>query len=118
MKRVLGRKQTSDNATWVHALEHIEEYVARQEVEAYANWAVERIREAVEGRNAAYAWSAERTALFWAIFVGGQDSNVDSLHTQIWTILSSFAGVWNTSLRASSRCTLGTIWIGWRSIRT
>lgn len=51
-------------------------------------------------------------------FADMQFDGVDSSHTQIWTILSSFAGVWNTSLRASSRCTLGTIWIGWRSIRT
>ena len=63
MKRVLGRKQTSDNTTWLHALEHIEEYVTRQEVEAYANWAVERIREAVEGRNAAYAWSGGKDSV-------------------------------------------------------
>lgn len=63
MKRVLGRKQTSDNATWVHALEHIEEYVTRQKVEAYAEWAIERIHEAVEGKNAAYAWSGGKDSV-------------------------------------------------------
>lgn len=63
MKRVLGRKQSTDNATWLEAMAHIEDYVTRQEVESYAEWAVERIREAIVGKTAAYAWSGGKDSI-------------------------------------------------------
>ena len=55
MKRVIGRKQSSTNDTWLYALEHIEELVSPQDVDAYAQWAVKRIQEATKGKTAAYA---------------------------------------------------------------
>lgn len=63
MNQILGRKQTSKNSDWLHALEHIEELISPQEVEAFADQAVERIAHASAGRNAAYGWSAGKDSI-------------------------------------------------------
>ena len=63
MRHVLGRKQTSHNNDWLNALVHIEEYVSRQEVKDYADWAVQRILDATQGRNAAFAWSGGKDSI-------------------------------------------------------
>lgn len=63
MRAILGRKQTSKNEEWIHAMEHIEELITPQEVTEYTDRAVERILEATAGRKAAYAWSAGKDSI-------------------------------------------------------
>ena len=63
MRQVLGRKQTSENATWLNALANIERFVSRKEVDTYSDWAIERIQDAVKGKNAAYAWSGGKDSI-------------------------------------------------------
>lgn len=63
MKRVIGRKQSSDNAIWLHAMAHIEELITKKEVDSYTDWALERIRDAVRGKEAAYAWSGGKDSI-------------------------------------------------------
>ncbi len=63
MKQVIGRKQSSENAAWLHAVEHIEEYVSRKDVDVYSEWAIERIRDAIRNKNAAYAWSGGKDSI-------------------------------------------------------
>lgn len=55
MKKVLGRKQVSRNADWLVAMQHIEELISRDEVDAFEDAAVERIIKATAGKSAAYA---------------------------------------------------------------
>lgn len=66
MKRVIGRKQSSANDVWLYAMEHIEDLVSRQDVDAYTQWAVERIQKAANGKNAAYAWSGGKDSIVLA----------------------------------------------------
>lgn len=66
MKRVLGRKHGSENSNWLYAAEHIEELVSREDVDAYAQWAVERIEAATRDKNAAYAWSGGKDSIVLA----------------------------------------------------
>lgn len=57
MKKVLGRKQVSRNADWLAAMQHIEELISQDEVDAFEDAAVERIIKATAGKSAAYALS-------------------------------------------------------------
>lgn len=66
MKRVIGRKQTSANDVWLYAMEHIEELVSRQDVDAYTDWVIERIQKAANGKNAAFAWSGGKDSIVLA----------------------------------------------------
>lgn len=63
MKRVLGRKQVSSNSEWVRAMQDIEQLISLDEVRAYEDAAVERIRTATKGKSAAYAWSAGKDSI-------------------------------------------------------
>ncbi len=63
MKHFLGRKQTSSNADWLYALDHIEELISRSEVEALASQAIDDIRAAAAGKRVAYAWSGGKDSL-------------------------------------------------------
>ena len=63
MKKVLGRKQVSRNADWLAAMQHIEELISQDEVDAFENAAVERIINATAGKSAAYAWSAGKDSI-------------------------------------------------------
>ncbi len=66
MIRHLGRKQTSNNADWIYAMEHIEELISPEEVEAYADEAIANIRMASDGKHAAYAWSGGKDSIVLA----------------------------------------------------
>lgn len=66
MIRHLGRKQTSNNADWLYAMEHIEELISAEEVDAYADEAVSNIRMAADGNHVAYAWSGGKDSIVLA----------------------------------------------------
>ena len=70
MKRVLGRKQTSKNEDWLYAIEHIEELISPEEVQAFADAAVEEIRQQTSGKKAAYAYSACKDSIVLADLCG------------------------------------------------
>lgn len=66
MKQVLGKKQTSSDSAWFHAIKHIEEYITKDEVESYAETAIQRIRDFTSGKNAAYGWSGGKDSIVLA----------------------------------------------------
>lgn len=63
MKKVLGRKQNIKNSDWIEAMEHIEEYVTRPELDALVEKTVSSIKKATDGKKAAYAWSAGKDSI-------------------------------------------------------
>ncbi len=63
MKQYVGRKQSSNNADWLYAVEHIEELISPEEVEIYAAKAAERISQACSGKKVAYAWSGGKDSI-------------------------------------------------------
>lgn len=66
MKQYLGRKQTSKNADWLYAVDHIEELISRDEVEQFASDALSEIRTATSGKKAAYAYSGGKDSIVLA----------------------------------------------------
>lgn len=66
MKQYLGRKQTSKNADWLYAMDHIEELISRDEVERFAVDALSEIRTATAGKKAAYAYSGGKDSIVLA----------------------------------------------------
>ena len=63
MKRILGRKQTTDNAKWLEAAADIERLVTKQELDEAVATALEAIRQTTEGKRTAYAWSGGKDSL-------------------------------------------------------
>lgn len=63
MKTVLGRKQNIDNSAWIEAMEHIEEYVSRPELDDLVMRTISEICDVVGDRKAAYAWSAGKDSI-------------------------------------------------------
>ena len=63
MRRVLGRKHSTSNADWLNAVDHIEDLISLDEVEAYTETAIDRIRTATSGKHAAYAWSGGKDSI-------------------------------------------------------
>ena len=59
----LGRKQRISNDDWLSAIASIEESVSLQEIQDISAKAVQSIREATEGKKAAYAWSAGKDSI-------------------------------------------------------
>lgn len=66
MNIVLGRKQTSHNEDWIHAVEHIEELISPAEVESYVKASTKELRQAVEGKKVAYAYSGGKDSIVLA----------------------------------------------------
>lgn len=66
MKRYLGRKQTSAQAEWLYAIEHIEELISADEIEQIASDTVSAIRMNTQGKKAAYAWSGGKDSIVLA----------------------------------------------------
>lgn len=66
MKRILGRKQTTDNARWLEAAASIEELVSEKELDTAVATALEDIRRTTEGKRTAYAWSGGKDSLIVA----------------------------------------------------
>ncbi|MEG1513787.1 MAG: phosphoadenosine phosphosulfate reductase family protein [Clostridia bacterium] len=63
MKRILGRKQRTQNDRWIYAIEHIEALVSRQELDSAVATATAAIQRATEGKRSAYAWSGGKDSL-------------------------------------------------------
>ncbi len=63
MKRILGRKQRTDNAKWIEAMANIESLVPKEEVDNAVATVREDIKRVTEGKHLAYAWSGGKDAL-------------------------------------------------------
>lgn len=63
MKTIIGKKQTSDNATFLRAWQHIEDLVSYDEAAALVAKTVRRIREQTAGKKVGYAWSGGKDSL-------------------------------------------------------
>lgn len=63
MKRVLGRKQGSDQAAWLEAVAQIKQLVSRKELDAATKEACDNIREKTKDKKTAYAWSGGKDSL-------------------------------------------------------
>lgn len=63
MKRILGRKQSTDNARWIEAVANIEEHVTKDELDMAVATAREDIKKVTEGKKLAYAWSGGKDSL-------------------------------------------------------
>jgi len=63
MKRVLGRKQSIDNARWIEAIANIEELVSKDELDNAVATTCESVKQVTEGKNSAYAWSGGKDSL-------------------------------------------------------
>ena len=63
MRRALGRKHSTSNADWLNAVDQIEDLISFDEVEAYTETAIDRIRMATNGKHAAYAWSGGKDSI-------------------------------------------------------
>lgn len=66
MRRVLGRKQSmkpADEKVWWDVINHIEEYVSREEVARATDIARARILKMTNGKKAAYTWSGGKDSL-------------------------------------------------------
>ncbi len=59
----LGRKQRISNEAWLDAVATIESAVSRDQMEELTAATVEDIRATVEGKRAAYAWSAGKDSI-------------------------------------------------------
>lgn len=66
MKKVLGRKQSmkpADEQLWWNVINHIEDYVSREESARATDIARARILKMTNGKKAAYAWSGGKDSL-------------------------------------------------------
>lgn len=63
MKRVIGRKQSTDNAVWLEAMSNIEELVTREELELAVATVSADIVAVTAGKRSAYAWSGGKDSL-------------------------------------------------------
>lgn len=63
MKKVLGKKQRISNSEWLEAMEHIEEYITKPELDALVDQTIAEIKKATAGHKAAYAWSAGKDSI-------------------------------------------------------
>lgn len=62
MKR-LGRKQTTNNADFVHVWNHIEQYVSYREAQELVEKTVLEVRQNIRGKKVGYAWSGGKDSL-------------------------------------------------------
>ena len=62
----LGRKQHISNEAWLEAVATIEQTVSKKEIDDLTAKTVESIKAAVDGKNAAYAWSAGKDSIVLA----------------------------------------------------
>lgn len=60
---MLGKKQSIKNDDWLEAIKTIEDAVKPEELEALVQKTVSDIREKIDGKKAAYAWSAGKDSI-------------------------------------------------------
>jgi len=63
MKRILGRKQSMDNARWLEAMARIEELVSKDELDNAVATVCDEIKQVTAGKKVAYAWSGGKDSL-------------------------------------------------------
>ncbi|MDU5080248.1 phosphoadenosine phosphosulfate reductase family protein [uncultured Tissierella sp.] len=63
MKTILGKKQSINNEEWIKAMENIEEYVTREELELLVALTVDEIKNVTRNKKTAYAWSGGKDSL-------------------------------------------------------
>ena len=63
MKKILGKKQSINNEDWINAMDRIEEYVGKDELELLTAITVDEIRKTVDDKKAAYSWSGGKDSL-------------------------------------------------------
>jgi len=66
MKRVIGRKQSTENGVWLDAMKSIEQHVARAELDVATRQTLKEIKAATKGKRCAYAWSGGKDSLVLA----------------------------------------------------
>lgn len=66
MIRILGRKQTSNNAKWLEAIERIEELVSREELDEAVAIINKTIKKVTKGKNIAFCWSGGKDSIVLA----------------------------------------------------
>lgn len=66
MKRILGRKQTTNNAKWLEALQTIETLVSLEELEEQAKKTVATIKKITRGKKVAFSWSGGKDSIVLA----------------------------------------------------
>ena len=66
MIRILGRKQTSNNAKWLEAIERIEELVSREELDEAVAIVNKTIKKVTKGKNIAFCWSGGKDSIVLA----------------------------------------------------
>lgn len=64
MKRILGRKQSMDNARWLEAAANIEELVTQEELEEAVATVIEDIKTHAEGKSQPMHGAAVKTAWY------------------------------------------------------
>lgn len=63
MKRIIGKKQTTDNAKWIEAMANIEELVTKDELDKAVATVCDDIKRVTEGKKLAYGWSGGKDSL-------------------------------------------------------
>lgn len=63
MKRILGKKQSTDNSRWLEAMANIEELVSKNELDNAVATVIEDIKTHTKGKKSAYAWSGGKDSL-------------------------------------------------------
>lgn len=74
MTRYLKSKHHCTDADWRYAVSHIEELISKQEVDASIARTAREIREAVEGKRVAVAWSGGKDSI---VVVDHKDESED-----------------------------------------
>lgn len=63
MNNVLGRKQRIANSDWIEAFEKIEQLITKDEMDQLVEHTVKEIKERINGKKAAFAWSGGKDSL-------------------------------------------------------
>lgn len=63
MEKILGKKQSTSNESWIEAMEHIEGLVTKEELDQLVQETLVDIQKTTSGKKAAYAWSAGKDSL-------------------------------------------------------
>lgn len=63
MKKILGKKQSIKNSDWINAMDHIEEYITKEELLLLTAITIDEIRKAIVNKKVAYSWSGGKDSI-------------------------------------------------------
>lgn len=63
MKTILGKKQYISNEEWIKAMDNIEEYVKKEELELLVALTIDELEKMTKDKKVAYAWSGGKDSL-------------------------------------------------------